>query len=638
MQLTVSAGQGRERLTHPIYRADIDGLRAIAVLSVVIYHAFPGALKGGFIGVDIFFVISGFLISGIIFDSLEHSRFGFLEFYARRVRRIFPALILVLVACLAGGWGLLLADEYEALGKHVAAGAAFISNFALWNESGYFDWSAHSKPLLHLWSLAIEEQFYLFWPLLLWLVYRRLGNFLALTLFIALASFAINVGTVSKYSVAAYYSPLSRVWELMIGGILAYLVLHKPGCFSKYSGVRSLAGLLLIAAAAFFLGDDSAFPGWWALLPTIGAFLVLSAMPATWLNRHVLGNRWLVSVGLISYPLYLWHWPLLYLSYLVSSPSRWTRLIAVVVSVLLAAMTYLLIEKPIRRGGRTGGSALYLVAGMALCGSIGLSIYSSGGFGFRLPQQFNQFARLAPRRIPYNCELYNRSDFSPKCTKVLRRPAILIWGDSHANSVAAGFIPMQNKGEISLLEVTGLGCPPLLSFRSNDNKKCEEINDYALHSIQLTKPDIVMLHANWEAYDLSGLDSTLRQVKDAGASNIVLLGPVPRWNGSLLRSILRCWRPRSPSDEFPRYSKCGLDPSVPEVDTALRQTARRLDIRYISPYQVLCNDNGCLTHVSDGGEQLVTYDYGHLSAGAAEYLVSAIGRDLFSTRPSADPP
>jgi peptidoglycan/LPS O-acetylase OafA/YrhL len=626
MQPTAPA---RQRLTRPAYRADIDGLRALAVLSVVIYHAFPNALRGGFIGVDIFFVISGFLISSIVFDNLEHDNFGFLEFYSRRVRRIFPALVLVLLTCLAFGWVLLLADEYQALGKHVAAGAAFMSNFALWSESGYFDWSEHAKPLLHLWSLAIEEQFYLFWPLLLWLAYRRHNSFLGLTFLIALASFAINVGTVTRYPVAAYYSPLSRFWELMIGGILAYLVLHKPQYFPKYSGIRSLAGLLLIATALLFLKDDNAFPGWWALLPTLGTFLMLSATPSAWLNRHVLSNRLLVGFGLISYPLYLWHWPLLYLIYLVGSPSRWTKLIVLVVSVLLAAMTYLFIEKPIRRAGRLN-PALYLTAAMVACGCFGLSSYLSGGFGSRLPQQFNQFSRLAPASVPYSCELYDRVNFPAKCTQVLRRPAVFIWGDSHANSLAAGFIPLQERGEISLLEVTGLGCPPLLNFKTNDNQKCGEINDYALRSIRLTRPDIVVLHAIWEAYDLSRLDSTVQQLKDAGARNIVLLGPVPRWNGSLLRSILRCWRPSSSAETFPLYSKCGLDSSVPEVDASLRQTARRLDIGYISAYQALCNSDGCLTHVNEGSDQLATYDYGHLSAGAAQYLVRAIGEDLFS--------
>jgi peptidoglycan/LPS O-acetylase OafA/YrhL len=631
MQPRNFAPQDRQRLSRPTYRPDIDGLRALAVLSVVVYHAFPSALKGGFIGVDIFFVISGFLISSIIFDSLERRSFDFLEFYSRRIRRIFPALALVLTACLACGWFLLLADEYEALGKYVAAGAAFISNFTLWNESGYFDTSAHSKPLLHLWSLAIEEQFYLFWPLLLWLAYRRHSSFLALTLFIAISSFAINVWSVTSNPVAAYYSPLSRFWELMIGGVLAYVVLHQPEYFRRHSEARSAAGLLLIAAALLLLRDDRMFPGWWALMPTVGTFLILSALPTTWLNRHILGNRWLVWIGLISYPLYLWHWPLLYLSYLISLPSRWSRLVAVLASVLLAAMTYLFIERPIRRAGQLRASASYLVTGMALCGVLGLSIYFGDGFGFRLPPQLNQFARSAPRDLSYDCELYDRSNFLPKCTAVLRRPAVFIWGDSHANSLAAGFIPLQRPGGISMLEVTGLGCPPLLHFKSNDNKKCEEINDYAMHSIRIAKPDIVVVHANWSAYNLSGLDSTVQQLKNVGANEIVLLGPVPQWNGSLLRSILRCWRPRTPSEELPRYSQCGLDPRVPELDSLLRQTARRLEIKYISPYQALCNADGCLTHVDVGGDQLTTYDYGHLSVGAAEYLVSVIGKDLFST-------
>jgi peptidoglycan/LPS O-acetylase OafA/YrhL len=178
-----------DHLTHPKYRADIDGLRAIAVLSVVCFHAFPVRLKGGFIGVDIFFVISGYLISTIIFDNLERDSFSFVEFYSRRIKRIFPALLLVLIACLAFGWFALLADEYKQLGKHIAAGAGFVSNFVFWNESGYFDNAAETKPLLHLWTLGIEEQFYIIWPLLLWAAWKRKFNLLTITLVIAIISF-----------------------------------------------------------------------------------------------------------------------------------------------------------------------------------------------------------------------------------------------------------------------------------------------------------------------------------------------------------------------------------------------------------------------------------------------------------------
>jgi peptidoglycan/LPS O-acetylase OafA/YrhL len=622
----------QQHLTHPTYRADIDGLRALAILSVLIYHAFPSALRGGFIGVDIFFVISGFLISGIIFDNLEHSKFSFREFYARRIRRLFPALVLILFACLAFGWFFLLPDESPQLGIHVAAGAGFISNFALWNEAGYFDPSASQKPLLHLWSLGIEEQFYVFWPLLLWLAYRRKNNFLAFTLAIAIASFIVNVSTAASSPVAAFYSPLSRFWELMVGGILAYLTLHKSQYFSKCSNLQSLTGLLLIAVALVALSDDSTFPGWWALLPTCGTFLILSAKPTAWLNRHVFSNRLLVWIGMISYPLYLWHWPLLFMNSIFSNPpSRSSRLIAVVLGFLLAASTYSFIEKPIRRARHIERAAIYLSVAVAICGFVGLASYLGGGFSFRLPRQFDEFTRSAPGDTVTDCILKDRYDFPAKCTEVSRRPAIFIWGDSHANSLYAGLKPLEDRGQISILQVTGTSCPPLLKFKSNGNNKCEEINNYALLSIRRTQPDIVVLHAIWESggYDLSRLDFTVQQLKRTGVRRIVLLGPVPRWNGTLLRAIFRCWRPRSASEDFPRYSNCGLDGHVREVDTLLRQTAQRLDIKYISAYEALCNSTGCLTHVIDSGDQLVTYDYGHLSAGGSKYLVNTIEKDLF---------
>jgi peptidoglycan/LPS O-acetylase OafA/YrhL len=181
-----------DHLSHPKYRADIDGLRAIAVLSVVGFHAFPAVLKGGFIGVDIFFVISGFLISTIMFENLQRNQFSFLEFYTRRILRIFPALLTILVACFAFGWFVLVTDEYTQLAKHIVGGAGFVSNFILWNESGYFDNSSDTKPLLHLWSLGIEEQFYIFYPVFLWLAWQRRINLLIATLAIALISLAIK--------------------------------------------------------------------------------------------------------------------------------------------------------------------------------------------------------------------------------------------------------------------------------------------------------------------------------------------------------------------------------------------------------------------------------------------------------------
>jgi peptidoglycan/LPS O-acetylase OafA/YrhL len=223
-------------LSHPKYRADIDGLRAIAVLAVVIFHAFPDLVKGGFIGVDIFFVISGYLISTIIFENLDKDTFSFSEFYTRRIKRIFPALILVLVTCYIFGWFILLPEEFKRLGKHITAGAGFISNIIFWREADYFDNAADTKPLLHLWSLGIEEQFYIVWPLLLWLSWKCKLNLLKITTVIAIVSFVLNLKGIKQDAIATFYAPHTRFWELLSGSLLAWVTLYKKDAFANIKG------------------------------------------------------------------------------------------------------------------------------------------------------------------------------------------------------------------------------------------------------------------------------------------------------------------------------------------------------------------------------------------------------------------
>ena len=298
-------------------------------------------------------MISGFLISRIILEALQQDRFSYLDFYNRRIRRIFPALALVSAATLLFGWYALLPDEFQRLGKHLASGAAFVSNFALWRESGYFDAAADSKPLLHLWSLAIEEQFYIVWPLMLGLVWRRKhrGFLWIVTLVVGAVSFAVNTLTVFRNPEAAFYSPLSRAWELMMGGVLAYVTMHRADLLRRYPSAQAWTGLSLIAAGMWLLNRESAFPGYWALLPTVGTFLVVSGGPNCWVNQRFLAARPLVWLGLISYPLYLWHWPILVFCMLVKgfvlAPAELIGAIAA--SVLVAYLTYQLVEKPLRR-------------------------------------------------------------------------------------------------------------------------------------------------------------------------------------------------------------------------------------------------------------------------------------------------
>ena len=343
------------------YRPDIDGLRAVAILSVLVFHAFPGYLPGGFVGVDVFFVISGFLISGIILKDLGRGRFSFADFYARRVARIFPALILVLTACLAFGWFVLLPDEYVQLGKHTVAGAAFMSNLLLWHQSGYFDVSAQSKPLLHLWSLGIEEQFYILWPLTLVLLWKRTRRVLPAIILLALASFSLNALLVSRVPSLTFYFPFTRVWELLIGGALAQFTLQRGTLWSTaVTNVVAGVGSLLIVLSLILINESRAFPGWWALLPTIGTALLIAAGPQSWINRKLLSAPVCVFIGLISYPLYLWHWPILVYLKLIAdsdfslSPARlnFLKAVALALSGLLAWATWRFWELPIRDPNR----------------------------------------------------------------------------------------------------------------------------------------------------------------------------------------------------------------------------------------------------------------------------------------------
>jgi len=367
------------------YRADIDGLRAIAVFSVVCFHAFPDWLEGGFMGVDVFFVISGYLISIIVFESLEENRFSFNDFYGRRIRRIFPALILVLLFCYVFGWFTLLADEYQQLGKHMAAGATFLSNFILWRESGYFDTAAETKPLLHLWSLGIEEQFYIIWPPLLWLAFKQRIKLIYVVLSLGVISFVFNICSISFNSIAAFYSPQTRFWELIIGSLLSLIFLKKycVKFFEPYNTLLSVSGLILVFISFIFLSKRSV-PGYCALLPTIGTALLLLTRDS-WINRKILACQLMVWLGLISFPLYLWHWPLLSFGHILKGDELTTlmKFGLVLLSVVLAMITYQFIEKPIRSPVQNKFKTIALGLFMIIIAFLGFNLYLREGLEFR---------------------------------------------------------------------------------------------------------------------------------------------------------------------------------------------------------------------------------------------------------------
>jgi peptidoglycan/LPS O-acetylase OafA/YrhL len=404
-------------LSHPKYRPDIDGLRAIAVLSVVAFHAFPAQIEGGFIGVDVFFVISGFLISTIIFESLEKGSFSFIEFYSRRIRRIFPALLLVLIACLIFGWFSLLPEELNQLGRHVTAGAVFVSNLILWSETGYFDNSAETKPLLHLWSLGIEEQFYIFWPFLLWAAWKNKINFFLITFLLLIASFSLSIWLIHTNPVETFYSPLTRFWELLCGALLALYTIRKANTSSsnqfffslkklttdhsqKYSNflspsMISFIGFGLLTAGFYLIDKNMKFPGYWALFPVLGSILIILSGPKAWLNRKVLSNKFLVWLGLISFPLYLWHWPLLSFGRIIyfDEPPLKYRYLAIFLSVFLAWLTMKFVERPLRFSTPKSSLRVFSLSSLLLTLAFMGVIISSSNF-----QDTHSFDKLIVKR------------------------------------------------------------------------------------------------------------------------------------------------------------------------------------------------------------------------------------------------
>jgi peptidoglycan/LPS O-acetylase OafA/YrhL len=439
------------QLTHN-YRSDIDGLRALAVISVVIFHAFAWLIPGGYAGVDVFFVISGYLITTNILNGLNESTFTIQGFYQRRVRRIFPALVTMLALVYAFGWFVLLATEYRQLGKHVGSGASFISNIILWQESGYFDTSSAVKPLTHLWSLGIEEQFYIVWPLLLWAIFKLRLHILTSTVVLAVVSFGFGLWSLNNDVVGAYYSPINRFWELLIGAILAAVMLKRTygDKATKWQQAGSIVGLILIVFTLFSLDGQSSFPGWNALAPTVGAALMIGCGPQTLTARRIFSLRAIVWVGLISFPLYLWHWPLLTFARIISSamPTAQVRIGAVVLSVVLSWATYRLIEKPLRFHPRVKVITGALVASMVVIGLVGYVTFRNDGIASREVTQMNPDINSgeeggAQGWVQDTCGISDAkvADLFASCLEDNREtPRFALIGDSKAEALIGGFI------------------------------------------------------------------------------------------------------------------------------------------------------------------------------------------------------
>ena len=560
----------------------------------------------------------------------------------------------MLAACLALGWRVLLPDEFAQLGRHVAAGAGFVSNLALWRESGYFDSAAELKPLLHLWSLGIEEQYYLVWPLALFLFRRHPRRMLAMVLIVGAASFALNLALVERHPSSAFYLPLTRFWELLGGSLLACLGSHLP---ARLREPASFAGVALIAAAIVLLDGASTFPGVWALLPVVGAMLVISAGPSAWLNRVVFGNRVAVYIGLVSYPLYLWHWPLLSYSRIVQGgePPASLRAAMLLFAFVLSAATYEFVEKKIRRAKRAtlarravpalGASMAALACGGVLVTTGALVAQSAAN---------PQLAEIARATADWNR------------AKAARIPgdsdrAVLFFGDSHMEHYLPRIYRLIEEHRAPLKTVivkTAGGCAPFPGIERR-HERCSRFVDEALKLAHQSAVDTVVIAASWvgfvnrgdyykvgeeEGRPLQPLSPAAGWVFErfahelaslvAEGKHVVLVLSSPRGSAFSPKSVIeRDWIAVRISHPYAPVPKSVLMTNNRPIDERLKAIAAHVGATVLDPTEWLCGPAAC--PAADEQGRPLYMDDSHIRASVARARITALDRFVYLERPQS---
>jgi len=603
------------------YRADIDGMRSVAVLSVVLFHAFPKLVPGGFVGVDAFFVISGYLITSIIVTDLDEGGFSFKNFYARRVRRLFPALVVVLAVTLALGYWLFLPKELVSLAKNAVASALFSANLTLLSETGYFDLDASLKPLLHLWSLGVEEQFYLLWPVALILTPRRFR--LALILLVMIGSFTFNVALIGRYADEVFYLPFTRVWELMAGAILLRASI-KSATAREALSVAALVGAGLMLA---YYNPKTPFPGWAALAPVAVTGAALLSQGSL-LNRMLLANPVAVFIGRISYPLYLWHWPLLVFgkAYPLRTLSTLDLTGLVALSFALAWLTYAFIEKPVRSGRFAAGTTAS-AAGMAVTALFAATLFVMPP---RVPDEIQRLidtpnGNAGPEWRTHECFLTGddgKYDFAPKCVDP-ERPLIAIWGDSTVAALMPGLRHEQLARHFGLAQFTsGRSCQPVL-LKPSETDDCLKLNQAILRRLSEVTPDTILLGGLWRA-SASELKPTIDTLRAMGVRRIVILGKVPIWDIALPEVVSAYYRVERKL--LPEFSSLLLEL---RPDTDLRSAAAELGVEFVSIYDIVCKNGECRTRI---GDDLMVGDRDHLTPAGAKYVVGRMADSILPAK------
>jgi len=656
------------------YRSDIDGLRAVAVLPVILFHAGVGVFSGGFVGVDVFFVISGFLITQIIIDEIEKNEFSIVSFYERRARRILPALFVVMAVSLVGGWLWMLPNQLKDYSQSLVAVSLFASNVLFWKKDNYFSSAAEEKPLLHTWSLAVEEQFYLLFPLLILFLWR-LGRDRVFIIVIAMAIISLMLSEWGgrHAPVANFYLAPTRMWELLAGSILAFLVNRKI----EPNGALALLGLIGVCVSIFAFDESTPFPGLYAILPVAGtAFVIAFSGPGT-VTYKILSSKGLVGVGLISYSAYLWHQPIFAFIRIksLSSPSINLMLFMSLISIGLGYLSWRFVERPFRNKNKFSRRCVFLssAVGLLLFMIIGLAGHFMDGYGFRFSPESREILRTNMSVFEDKISAcWDRIESSPNieggCELGVTNaePDFALIGDSHAGAVQNEISSVAKEYGLSGIGLSYRSCPPLTSVDPTDRQSTSALSCKALRNnlfsdeaIQSLPKYIVVLarwplliekerYVNSDGYKESGsswvwdigstsergysesmgdvIVTSLERYISAGKT-LVIVYPVPEMGWSVPEYLAKA-----------EHSKVGLsnESASESYDRFLERNKNAYSVLdsvgkggggiNVYPEDVLCDKNvKSICHAFLNGHSLY-YDDDHLSGYGAKLLSKEIVR------------
>ncbi|MGE0114243.1 MAG: acyltransferase family protein [Steroidobacteraceae bacterium] len=623
------------------YRKEVDGLRAIAIVPVLFFHAGFATFRGGYVGVDIFFVISGYLITSLILAEQATGSFTIAGFYERRARRILPALFVVMLACIVPGWIWLTPARLQDFGQSLIAVTGFANNILLGFTSGYFAAATDEKPLLHTWSLAVEEQYYLVFPVAIAICWplgrRRLIMLIAVG---AVASLCLAEWGWRHQPQLNFYMPQARAWELFVGAIIAFKLESASATPVSSLSVRNalaMIGLLLIAYSIFFFDDQIPFPSLYALAPTLGTALVLYTA-----DEHTLVGRWLrigpmVGMGLISYSLYLWHQPLLAYARIISNTTPGKPLLfgLILTAICLAYLSWRYVEKPFRNRAFLSRSTIfgYALTGSLIIAGIGLTLHLGHGFVKRMPEayvaelaHFEQLKTDHEKLLEHSCYLsaaiLNRAPVMQQqwnCQPLASRARILVVGDSHAWDKA---LALRLNG-IAADQLAGPDCS-LAPSRMQYN--CRKKFDAAFKARIFENYEVVLLANRWnDLKEVHDFEQQLEYWRRTG-SRLMMFGPMPEFGkfADHMSYLVGQGLSRPEAAQAARYDQQKFE----EIDTALRDLARRKNIEFLDTANMFCHLSKAMGCVPISNQDYLIFDYAHLSAVGAKLLGAKIAEEL----------